>query len=173
MVGPNTSRGAPISTERIDKYRAAQILGCSPRAVVSMAAAGKLAVGRRSETVPGMDFRRNAIARLCAADGGGSMRSGKAGRRAPAGCYWQYPLGAAFLSAGRNSADRLIRTMRKLQKAVVQPCRSDSWRSSTMTPGRRSPKCWGLERLDTPPKSAQDSPALCLFPRPARAIRRR
>jgi hypothetical protein len=37
-------RGATaMSTARIEKHRAAQILGCSPRAVVSMAAAGKLA----------------------------------------------------------------------------------------------------------------------------------
>src|SRR5215470_7603293 len=113
-----------MAAERIDKHRAAVILGCSPRAVVAMAAAGKLASAGAAKLCRDWTFdekRLRAYVRQKEAEACEAAKLADEPLRVAIGVA--IPYGAASLSAGRNTADHLIRTMRRLQKAVAQPSR--------------------------------------------------
>ena|SRR5712671_345854 len=113
------------SPERIDKHRAAVILGCAPRAVVSMAAAGKLASAGAAKLCREWTFdekRLRAYVREKEAEAC-QAAAAKEDPPPPVAIGAAIPCGAASLSAGRSTADHLIQTMRKLQKAVAQPSR--------------------------------------------------
>lgn len=111
------------SPERVDKHGAAVILGCTPRAVVTMAARGDLASAGAAKLCREWTFdeqRLRAYVRAKEAEACQQVVA-KEDPPPPVAIGATMSFGAASRSVGRNSADHLIQMMRGLQKAVGRP----------------------------------------------------
>src|SRR5262245_45147443 len=109
-----------MTPERIGKTAAAAILGCTPRAVVAMAARGDLAAAGAAKLCREWTFDEKRLRAFVRMKEGEACREATARpdeRLPPVVIGAVIPFGAGSPSAAGSSADRLKQMMRGLRKA--------------------------------------------------------
>ena len=109
--------------ERIDKHRAAAILGCSPRAVVAMAAAGKLPSA--AKLTREWTFAEARLRDYVRAKEMETCQAAKDARHRQDATGAVMSSGAALRLAAGSSAGRLKQMMRTLRKDAKRLERQD------------------------------------------------